>query len=156
MLFSSPPQPIRLIFLDLVTLTFHKENIQSVSKRTLQPRKSIVIYTENIHNVLNCYNAANPCTFDARVTVLPNTVTATASAPSVEIWTRSPTVPHSTIRRRWPRRTHSLPARRRTPSLPWRSARVLQHPFPRSVDWSSMATSFPGSYTPRFFLMGIR
>jgi hypothetical protein len=35
-----------------------------------------------------------------------------------------------------------------------------EHPFPRSVDWSSgassMATSFPGSYAPRIFLMGIR
>ena len=28
----------------------------------------------------------------------------------------------------------SLPARRCTPSLPWRSVRVSQHPFPRSVD----------------------
>ena len=41
---------------------------------------------------------------------------------------------HSIVGRRWPRRTHSLPARRCTPSLPWRSARVSQHPFPRSVD----------------------
>ena len=42
-----------------------------------------------------------------------------------------------------------------TPSLPWRSARVPQHPFPRSVDRysgaDSMATSFPGSYSPGFF-----
>jgi hypothetical protein len=38
--------------------------------------------------------------------------------------------------------------------------RVPQHPLPRSVDWSSgadsMATSFLESYTPPFFLMGIR
>jgi hypothetical protein len=37
---------------------------------------------------------------------------------------------------------------------------VPQHLFPRSVDWlssaDSMASSFPWSYTPRFFLMGIR
>jgi hypothetical protein len=52
-----------------------------------------------------------------------------------------------------------IPARRRTALLPWRNARVLQHPFPRSVDWQSgadsMTTSFPGFYTPGFFLMGI-
>jgi hypothetical protein len=45
-----------------------------------------------------------------------------------------PTVPHSSVRRRWPTRTHSLPARRRTPSLPWTSVWVPQHKFPRSVD----------------------
>jgi hypothetical protein len=37
---------------------------------------------------------------------------------------------------------------------------VPQHPFPRSVDWQSgadsMATSFPRSYTPKFFLTEIR
>ena len=37
---------------------------------------------------------------------------------------------------------------------------VSQHPFPRSVDRycgaDSMATSFPGSYSHGFFLMGIR
>ena len=41
---------------------------------------------------------------------------------------------HNVLNWMRPRRTHSLPARRCTPSLPWRSARVSQHPFPRSVD----------------------
>jgi hypothetical protein len=41
----------------------------------------------------------------------------------------------STVRLSWRRRTHSLQARQCTPSLPWRSVRVPQHLFPRSVDW---------------------
>jgi hypothetical protein len=59
------------------------------------------------------------------------------------------------VTRSWPRMTHSRPTRRCTPSLPWRSARVPQHPFPWSVDWysgaDSMAASFPGSYNFEFF-----
>jgi hypothetical protein len=46
-----------------------------------------------------------------------------------------------------------------SPSLPLRSARVPQHLFPMPVDRkrgaNTMATSFPGSYTLGFFLMGI-
>jgi hypothetical protein len=33
------------------------------------------------------------------------------------------------------KRTYSLTARRRTPSLPQRSAQVPQHLFPRTLDW---------------------
>jgi hypothetical protein len=54
--------------------------------------------------------------------------------PVSSIWTCSNSL-HSTVSRRWPKRMHSLPARRSTPSLPWRSARIPQHPFPRSMDW---------------------
>jgi hypothetical protein len=35
-----------------------KEIIQGVSKRALQLPKRIEIYTEDIHNVLNCQNVA--------------------------------------------------------------------------------------------------
>jgi hypothetical protein len=45
--------------------------------------KELQIYTEDIHNVLNCHNVAKHCKFDACGTVVPNT--ATASAPVVEI-----------------------------------------------------------------------
>jgi hypothetical protein len=48
-----------------------------------------------------------------------------------------------------PRRTHSLSARRRTPSLPWRIALVPQHPFPRSVYWSRGTDSMAGHLVPR-------
>jgi hypothetical protein len=41
------------------------------------------ISTEDIHNVLNWHNAAKHCKFIARGTVVP--ITATASAPAVEI-----------------------------------------------------------------------
>jgi hypothetical protein len=47
-----------------------------VSERALRLRKSIQIYTEDIHNVLNCHNVAKHCKFDAHGTVLPNTSTA--------------------------------------------------------------------------------
>jgi hypothetical protein len=43
----------------------------------------IQIYTEDIHNVLNCHNVAKHCKFDACGTVVPST--ATASTPTVEI-----------------------------------------------------------------------
>jgi hypothetical protein len=41
------------------------------------------MYTEDIHNILNCHNVAKRCKFDARGTVVSNT--ATASALAVEI-----------------------------------------------------------------------
>jgi hypothetical protein len=67
-------------------------------------------------------------------------------------------VPLSTVWRKWPRRMHALPVRGRTPSLPQRHPQVPQHPFPRSVDWSSSAdtraTSFPRSYRAGFLLVG--
>jgi hypothetical protein len=47
----------------------------------------------------------------------------------------APKVRHSTVRPIWPRRAHSFPARRRTPTLPWKSTQVPQHLFPRLVDW---------------------
>jgi hypothetical protein len=52
-------------------------------KRALQLWKSIQIYTEDIHNVLNCHNVAKHCKLDACGNVVLNT--ATASAPAVEI-----------------------------------------------------------------------
>jgi hypothetical protein len=39
---------------------------KGVSKRALQLWKSIQIYTEDIHNVLNCHNVAEHCKFDTR------------------------------------------------------------------------------------------
>jgi hypothetical protein len=49
----------------------NNQNLQSVSKRALQLWKSIQIYTEDIHNALNCRNVAKHCTFDARNSVRP-------------------------------------------------------------------------------------
>jgi hypothetical protein len=46
-------------------------------------------FIEDIHNVLNCRKVPKHSKFDARSTVVPNTATATASAPAVEIWTCS-------------------------------------------------------------------
>jgi hypothetical protein len=57
----------------------------------------------------------------------------------------APAVPHSTVRQRWPRRTHLLIARRRIPSLPRGSARVPQRSFPRSVDWQSGVPTSPAN-----------
>ena len=41
----------------------NKNNIQGVSKRALQLWKRIEIYTEDIHNVLNCQNVAKHTEF---------------------------------------------------------------------------------------------
>jgi hypothetical protein len=57
--------------------------IQGVTKRALQLWKSILIYTEDVHNVLNCNNVARHCKFDACGTIVHNT--ATAPAPAIEI-----------------------------------------------------------------------
>jgi hypothetical protein len=54
-----------------------------VLKKELYNWKSINIYTEDIHNVLNYHNVPKHCKFDARGTVVPNT--AIASAFAVEI-----------------------------------------------------------------------
>ena len=49
-----------LLKADLFLLTV---NIQGVSKRSLQLWKLIEIYTEDIHNVLNCQNVAKHTEF---------------------------------------------------------------------------------------------
>jgi hypothetical protein len=58
-------------------------HIQGVSKRALRIWKSIQIYTEDIHNVLNSHDVAKHCKLYSRGTVVPNN--ATTSAPAVEI-----------------------------------------------------------------------
>jgi hypothetical protein len=57
--------------------------VQGVTKRALQIWKSVQIYTEDIHNSLNCHNVAKHCKLGARGAAVPNV--ATVSAPAVEI-----------------------------------------------------------------------
>jgi hypothetical protein len=45
------------------------------------------IYTEDIHNILNCQNVAKHCKFDARGTVVYNTATATVHAVEIKMAT---------------------------------------------------------------------
>jgi hypothetical protein len=42
-------------------------------------------FIEDIHNVLNCHDVAKHCKVDVPSTVVPDTATANASAPAVEI-----------------------------------------------------------------------
>jgi hypothetical protein len=126
--------------------------ILGVSKRALQLWKSIQMYTEDIHNVLNCQNVVNHCKFDSRNSVRPLLLHGDDHY-RYRVSGHAPTVPHSTIRLRWPRRTHSLPARRRTPHYLEQVREYLNTHFPgRWIGRAAPIAWPPGS--PDFFLWG--
>jgi hypothetical protein len=70
-IFTSCLSNIELRCMETNRNSCESDYIQGVSRRALQLWKSIQIYTEDIHNILNCHNVAKHCKFDARNSVRP-------------------------------------------------------------------------------------